>query len=64
MLVITRKPSQSFMVGDDVRISIISVGAGKVRIGIQAPDDVPIFRSEIYCETNGQATPWEASSAV
>lgn len=53
MLVITRKPSQSFMVGDQVRISVISVTSGKVRIGIEAPDDVRIFRSEICQEANG-----------
>jgi carbon storage regulator len=48
MLVLTRKPSQSIMIGDDVEISVLSVTGEKVRLGITAPREVPIFRTEIY----------------
>jgi carbon storage regulator len=38
------------MIGDDVEVSILSVMGDKVRIGIQAPQEVPVFRTEIYLE--------------
>jgi carbon storage regulator len=50
MLVLTRKPNQSIMIGDDVEVSVLSVVGDKVRIGIHAPQDVPVFRTEIYVE--------------
>lgn len=50
MLVLTRKPNQSIMIGDDVEVSVLSVVGDKVRIGIHAPQDIPVFRTEIYVE--------------
>jgi carbon storage regulator len=50
MLVLTRKSNQSIMIGDDVEVSVLSVVGDKVRIGIQAPQEVPVFRTEIYLE--------------
>lgn len=50
MLVLTRKSNQSIMIGDDVEVSVLSVMGDKVRIGIQAPQEVPVFRTEIYLE--------------
>lgn len=50
MLVLTRKPNQSIMIGDDVEVSVLSVVGDKVRIGIHAPQDVAVFRTEIYVE--------------
>jgi carbon storage regulator len=50
VLVLTRKSNQSIMIGDDVEVSVLSVMREKVRIGIQAPRDVPVFRMEIYLE--------------
>jgi carbon storage regulator len=50
MLVLTRKSNQSIMIGDDIEVSVLSVMGDKVRIGIQAPQDVPVFRTEIYVE--------------
>ena len=50
MLVLTRKSNQSIMIGDDIEISVLSVMGEKVRIGIQAPQEVPVFRKEIYLE--------------
>ena len=48
MLVLTRRTKQSIMIGDDIELSVLSVSGEKVRIGIDAPDDVPIFRKEVY----------------
>jgi carbon storage regulator len=38
------------MIGDDVEVSVLSVMGEKVRIGIQAPQEIPVFRKEIYLE--------------
>lgn len=54
MLVLTRKSNQSIMIGDDIEVSVLSVAGEKVRIGIQAPQDVPVFRTEIYIEIQRQ----------
>lgn len=49
MLVLTRKISESFLVGDDVKITIIDIiGGNKVRVGIEAPQEIPVYREEIY----------------
>lgn len=49
MLVLTRKIGESFVVGDDIKITIIDIiGGNKVRVGIEAPQEVPVYREEIY----------------
>ncbi|MFL5820265.1 MAG: carbon storage regulator CsrA [Solirubrobacteraceae bacterium] len=50
MLVLTRKSNQSIMIGDDIEVSVLSVMGEKVRLGIQAPRDIPVFRKEVYVE--------------
>jgi carbon storage regulator len=50
MLVLTRKSNQSIMIGDEIEVSVLSVMGEKVRIGIQAPQRIPVFRKEIYLE--------------
>jgi carbon storage regulator len=50
MLVLTRKSNQSIMIGDDVEVTVLSVMGDKVRIGIEAPQKVPVYRKEIYLE--------------
>jgi carbon storage regulator len=67
MLVLTRKSNQSIMIGDDVEVSVLSVMGEKVRIGIQAPQEIPVFRKEIYLEIHRDdglgAAPGEAAGA-
>jgi carbon storage regulator len=48
MLVLTRKTNQSIMIGDDVEVSVLAVTGDKVRVGISAPRDIPVFRREVY----------------
>ena len=48
MLVLTRKTNQSIMIGDEIEVSVLAVSGDKVRIGISAPRDVPVFRKEVY----------------
>ena len=50
MLVLTRKSNQSIMIGDDIEVSVLSIMGEKVRIGIQAPRNIPVFRKEVYLE--------------
>ena len=50
MLVLTRKGNQSIMIGDDIEISVLAIMGEKVRIGIEAPRSVPVFRREVYVE--------------
>jgi len=61
MLVLTRKSNQSIMIGDDVEISVLSVMGEKVRIGIQAPQEIPVFRKEIYLEIHREDAPLDGN---
>ena len=54
MLVLTRKANQSIMIGDDIEVSVLSVLGEKVRLGIQAPRSVPVFRKEVFIEIQAQ----------
>lgn len=48
VLVLTRKVGQSIMIGDHIEVSIVGVSGESVRIGIEAPKAVPIYRHEIF----------------
>lgn len=54
MLVLTRKANQSIMIGDEIEVSVLSVLGEKVRLGIQAPRRVPVFRKEVFLEIQAQ----------
>ena len=54
MLVLTRKRNESIVIGDDIEVSVLSVSGEKVRIGIDAPRDIPVFRKELYLEIQQQ----------
>ena len=56
MLVLTRKSNQSIMIGDDIEISVLAIMGEKVRIGIEAPRSVPVFRREVYVEIQEEET--------
>jgi carbon storage regulator len=48
VLVLTRKSSQSIMIGDDIELSVLGITGDKVRIGIEAPRSIPVLRKEVY----------------
>jgi carbon storage regulator len=48
MLILTRRVGETLMVGDEVSITVLGVKGNQVRIGINAPKDVPVHREEIY----------------
>jgi carbon storage regulator len=54
VLVLTRKSNQSIMIGDEIEVSVLSIMGEKVRIGIQAPRDIPVFRKEVYLEIQSE----------
>jgi carbon storage regulator len=54
MLVLTRKSNQSIMIGDDIEVSVLAIMGEKVRIGIQAPRSIPVFRKEVYLEIQAE----------
>lgn len=66
MLVLTRKSNQSIMIGDDIEISILAVTGEKVRLGIEAPRAIPVFRKEVYVEIQeeGSRTDESVTEAV
>lgn len=48
MLVLTRNTGEKIMIGDDVEVTVLSVTGNQVRLGVEAPKDVPVHREEIY----------------
>lgn len=56
MLVLTRKPGEAIVIGDDIEIEIVAIGGGKVRVGITAPRSTTVHRKEVYVELQESAT--------
>ena len=48
MLVLTRKPGETVMLGEDIQVKIVSVDGDQVKIGIKAPRALKIYRREVY----------------
>lgn len=47
MLILTRRPGESIQVGDEIEISVLEIRGNQVRLGIKAPADVLVLRSEL-----------------
>ncbi len=62
MLVLTRKTNQSIMIGDEVEVSVLAVSRDKIRLGISAPKDVPVFRKEVYVSIKEEEVSSDGSS--
>jgi len=48
MLVLTRKPGEQIVIAGNIRVTVVSLGQGRVKIGVEAPTDVTIDRQEIF----------------
>ena len=48
MLVLSRKKNESIVINDDITIVVVDVRGDRVRLGVQAPKDVPVHRNEVY----------------
>jgi carbon storage regulator len=63
MLVLTRKTNQSIMIGDEIEVTILAVSRDKIRLGITAPREVPVYRQEVYESMNGNGEPTNGNSS-
>ena len=50
MLILTRKPGESLYIGDDVKVIIVEIKGNQIRVGIEAPPELRIYREEIYLQ--------------
>ena len=64
MLVLSRKLGQRFDVGGDIRVTIVKIDRNSVRIGIEAPEDMPIHREEVAIADRERREGFETDSEV
>jgi carbon storage regulator len=64
MLVLTRRAQQSIMIGDEVEVHVLSLTRENVRIGIEAPRAIPVFRKEVYLEIKRESAATSARAEV
>lgn len=50
MLILTRKPGESLYIGDNIKVIIVEIKGNQIRVGIDAPADLRIYREEIYLQ--------------
>jgi carbon storage regulator len=62
MLVLSRKLGEKIYIGDNICITVVDIDRGKIRLGIEAPRDVPIYRQELLPLKTGEAAPANPSS--
>ncbi len=61
MLVLTRKAGEGIIIGDDIKVTIVEIKGGGIRIGIDAPRETKVHRQEVYDkikQENQEATQW------
>jgi len=64
MLVLSRKLGEKIFINDNICITVVDIDRGKIRLGIEAPRDVPIFRKELLSNDAGAAKPDAAAVAA
>lgn len=57
MLVLTRKPGETIVIGDNIRLTVVALGPGRVKLGIEAPATVKIDREEIHTRKQTEDEP-------
>ena len=50
MLVLSRKPGESIIIGDDIKVTLIEIKGDNIKVGIEAPKEIPVWRDEIVSE--------------
>ena len=54
MLVLSRKKGESIVISDSIVVTVVDLRNGKVRLGVEAPREVPVHRKELYDKINSQ----------
>ncbi len=54
MLILTRRPGESIHLGDNIKITILSVKGKQIKIGLDVPEDLPVYRDELYRKVQEQ----------
>jgi carbon storage regulator len=62
MLVLSRKKNESIVINNDIVITVVEIRGDKVRLGIEAPQDVPVHRQVVYEAIHGTKAPVPAAS--
>jgi len=55
MLILTRKAGETIVINDNIRVTVLSVKGNQIRLGVEAPEDVPVHRHEIQERIKAQA---------
>ena len=56
MLILTRRVSETLMIGDDIQVTVLGVKGNQVRVGIEAPKAIPVMREELLTRDRIQKT--------
>jgi carbon storage regulator len=64
MLVLSRKLGEKIYINDNICITVVDIDRGKIRLGIEAPRDVPIFRQELLGDKQGATPPADKPAVV
>ena len=58
MLILTRRPQEVLRVGDNIKVHVLEVKGGQIRLGVEAPREIPVYREEIWVRIKrGTTTP-------
>ncbi|MFR0673135.1 carbon storage regulator CsrA [Enterobacterales bacterium AW_CKDN230030176-1A_HGKHYDSX7] len=55
MLILTRKAGETIVINDNIRVTVLSVKGNQIRLGVEAPEDVPVHRQEIHERIKAEA---------
>jgi carbon storage regulator len=64
MLVLSRQRDESIIIGDNIVITVVDIRGDKVRLGIQAPKEIPVHRQEVYDAIKREASQPEKTDSV
>lgn len=66
MLVLSRKKNESIVINDDITIVVVEIRGDKVRLGVEAPKDIPVHRREVYdaIKRNGEVVEETAQGVI